>query len=407
MVAATPRMAAAARAGARLRDRYRPRRRRPDPARAGVCRLDPGRRGTSDDPLIGAVAMVVVVIVLTYLGVEPAEGVAAPRSAVRPSPYPRSSDGERDLDDRSVSSRASCGRLADELGVSRPLASVLVRRGLRRPGRGAGVPRGRAARARPVRARRHARGGRDDPRRGRRRASGSASTATTTPTASARPRSPSSCCASSAPTPCGICRRGSRRATGSRADDRQARRRRASTSSSPSTAASPPSPRSTRRSALGLEVVVTDHHRPGDTLPDCPVVAPLKGDYPFAGLCGTAVVWKLAEALLGAGHPFLERHLDVVALATVADVVPLVDESRALALAGLRRLAQTQKPGLRALMRVAGRRPGRVRRGRDRLPARAAHQRRRPARPARGRARAAAHRRRRRGRRGSPSSSRS
>ncbi|MDP9284498.1 MAG: single-stranded-DNA-specific exonuclease RecJ [Actinomycetota bacterium] len=105
---------------------------------------------------------------------------------------------------------------------------------------------------------------------------------------------------------------------------------------------------------IGLELIVTDHHRPGDTFPDCPVVAPLKGDYPFTGLCGTAVVWKLAEALLGSGHPFLDRHLDVVALATVADVVPLVDESRGLALAGLRRLAQTQKRGLLALMRVAG-----------------------------------------------------
>jgi single-stranded-DNA-specific exonuclease len=106
--------------------------------------------------------------------------------------------------------------------------------------------------------------------------------------------------------------------------------------------------------SLGLEVVVTDHHRPADTFPACPVVAPLKGDYPFAGLCGTAVVWKLAQALLGEGHPFLDRHLDVVALATVADVVPLVDENRGLALLGLRRLAQTQKPGLRALMRVSG-----------------------------------------------------
>jgi single-stranded-DNA-specific exonuclease len=106
--------------------------------------------------------------------------------------------------------------------------------------------------------------------------------------------------------------------------------------------------------SLGLEVVVTDHHRPAETYPACPVVAPLKGDYPFTGLCGTGVVWKLAEALFGADHPFLERHLDVVALATVADVVPLVDENRALALVGLRRLAQTQKPGLRALLRVAG-----------------------------------------------------
>jgi single-stranded-DNA-specific exonuclease len=106
--------------------------------------------------------------------------------------------------------------------------------------------------------------------------------------------------------------------------------------------------------ALGLEVVVTDHHRPADEFPACPVVAPLKGDYPFVGLCGTGVVWKLAQSLLGEGHPFLDRHLDVVALATVADVVPLLDENRALALLGLRRLAQTQKPGLRALMRVAG-----------------------------------------------------
>jgi single-stranded-DNA-specific exonuclease len=106
--------------------------------------------------------------------------------------------------------------------------------------------------------------------------------------------------------------------------------------------------------SLGLEVVVTDHHRPAESFPACPVVAPLKGDYPFKGLCGTAVVWKLAQALLGLDHPFLERHLDVVALATVADVVPLVDENRALALLGLRRIAQTQKPGLRALMRVAG-----------------------------------------------------
>ncbi len=104
--------------------------------------------------------------------------------------------------------------------------------------------------------------------------------------------------------------------------------------------------------SLGLEVVVTDHHRPAESFPACPVVAPLKGDYPFKGLCGTAVVWKLAQALLGADHPFLERHLDIVALATVADVVPLVDENRALALLGLRRIAQTQKPGLRALMRV-------------------------------------------------------
>ncbi len=105
--------------------------------------------------------------------------------------------------------------------------------------------------------------------------------------------------------------------------------------------------------SLGLDVVVTDHHRPGDSFPACPVVAPSKGEYPFAGLCGTGVVWKLAQALLGEEHAFLARHLDLVALATVADVVPLIDENRALALAGLRRLGQTQKIGLRTLMRMA------------------------------------------------------
>ncbi|HEU5064893.1 MAG TPA: single-stranded-DNA-specific exonuclease RecJ, partial [Gaiellaceae bacterium] len=112
--------------------------------------------------------------------------------------------------------------------------------------------------------------------------------------------------------------------------------------------------------ARGLEVVVTDHHRPGETLPDCPVVATRPSDYPFPELCGTGVVYKLGEALLGLGHEALTRHLDLVALATISDVVPLVDENRALALAGLRALARTQKPGLRALMKSARVDPARV-----------------------------------------------
>src|ERR671934_593542 len=103
-------------------------------------------------------------------------------------------------------------------------------------------------------------------------------------------------------------------------------------------------------SELGLEIVVTDHHRPGERLPDCPIVATRPSQYPFPELCGTGVVYKLAEAL---GAAQLERHLDLVALATIADVVPLVDENRAFAVAGLRRLAQAQRPGLRALMRVS------------------------------------------------------
>ena len=105
---------------------------------------------------------------------------------------------------------------------------------------------------------------------------------------------------------------------------------------------------------LGVDMIVTDHHRPGDTLPDCPIVATRPSDYPFPDLCGTGVVVKLAQALLGADHPAIARHQDLVALATIADVVPLVDENRALASTGLRALSRTQKPGLRALMRVAG-----------------------------------------------------
>jgi single-stranded-DNA-specific exonuclease len=105
--------------------------------------------------------------------------------------------------------------------------------------------------------------------------------------------------------------------------------------------------------AAGLDVIVTDHHRPGDDLPDCPIVATRPSAYPFPELCGTGVVYKLAEALLGPSPPSLARNLDLVALATIADVVPLVDENRALALAGLRRLSTTQRPGLRALMAAA------------------------------------------------------
>jgi single-stranded-DNA-specific exonuclease len=101
--------------------------------------------------------------------------------------------------------------------------------------------------------------------------------------------------------------------------------------------------------ARGLEVIVTDHHRPGETLPDCPVVATRPSDYPFPELCGTGVVCKLAQALGVDVNPYL----DLVALATIADVVPLLDENRSLAIAGLRALARTQRPGLQALMRNA------------------------------------------------------
>ena len=108
-----------------------------------------------------------------------------------------------------------------------------------------------------------------------------------------------------------------------------------------------------RARELGLDVIVTDHHRPGDELPDCPIVATRPSDYPFPDLCGTGVVYKLGQALLGPDSDVLRRHLDLVALATIADVVPLVGENRSLVIAGLRTLARTQKPGLQALLKSA------------------------------------------------------
>ncbi len=104
--------------------------------------------------------------------------------------------------------------------------------------------------------------------------------------------------------------------------------------------------------AAGMQVIVTDHHAPraDGMLPDCPIVHPALSAYPFAGLCGAGVAHKLATAL-GADTP--TDDLDLVALATVADLVPLLDENRRLVRDGLAALANTAKPGLRALMRVS------------------------------------------------------
>ncbi len=117
--------------------------------------------------------------------------------------------------------------------------------------------------------------------------------------------------------------------------------------------------------AAGMEVVVCDHHAPraDGRLPDAPIVHPALGGYPCAQLCATAVAFKLALALYGAaGHDDsgVRQDLDLVGLATVADVVPLLGENRTLVRRGLRALATTAKPGLRALMDTAGVVPARV-----------------------------------------------
>ena len=103
--------------------------------------------------------------------------------------------------------------------------------------------------------------------------------------------------------------------------------------------------------AVGLDVVVTDHHRPGDVLPDCVVVHPALGGYGCPELCAAGVALKLSEAL---APDAAEELLDLAALATVCDLVPLRGENRRIVREGLLALARTQKPGLRALMSVAG-----------------------------------------------------
>ncbi len=113
-----------------------------------------------------------------------------------------------------------------------------------------------------------------------------------------------------------------------------------------------------RARAAGMGVVVTDHHAPraDGRLPDAPIVHPRLGKNPCPDLCAAGVALKLAGALLqaaGLDPALADEDLDLVALATVADVVPLHDENRALVRAGLRALRATRKPGLRALMAVA------------------------------------------------------
>ena len=105
--------------------------------------------------------------------------------------------------------------------------------------------------------------------------------------------------------------------------------------------------------SLGMRVIVTDHH--GLSLEQSPadaVMNPLLGDYPFRKLCGTGVALKLAQALLGLDA--CEEYLDLAALATVADVVPLRDENRVLVALGLPAIASRRRPGMRALLRVSG-----------------------------------------------------
>jgi single-stranded-DNA-specific exonuclease len=105
---------------------------------------------------------------------------------------------------------------------------------------------------------------------------------------------------------------------------------------------------------LGIEVVVTDHHEPPARLPEAAaVVNPKRADceYPFKGLAGVGVAFKLATALLG--RPPLEW-TDIVTLGTIADLMPLVDENRVLVRMGLERMRKEPDTGFRALAEAGG-----------------------------------------------------
>ncbi len=115
-------------------------------------------------------------------------------------------------------------------------------------------------------------------------------------------------------------------------------------------------------SQLGIEVIVTDHHEPKETLPEAAaIVNPKVGTtYPFDGLCGAGVVFKLVQALLQEGKEnkqftltegWEKWWLDMVGIATIADMVPLVDENRVFATYGLSVLRKSRRPGLQQLLR--------------------------------------------------------
>ena len=104
---------------------------------------------------------------------------------------------------------------------------------------------------------------------------------------------------------------------------------------------------------VGMTVIVTDHHQLPEALPEADAVLnPLIGNYPCSFLCGAGVALKICQALQGTAG--LEKRLDLAAIATVADIVPLMDENRVIVREGLERIRKTRRPGLKALLEFSG-----------------------------------------------------
>ena len=107
-----------------------------------------------------------------------------------------------------------------------------------------------------------------------------------------------------------------------------------------------------RAQELNMTVIVTDHHQFSlEESPADAVISPLLGDYPCPRLCGAGVAFKLAQALLGIAEA--EQYLDLAALATVADIVPLTGENRTIVALGLPFISAKRREGIRALLEIS------------------------------------------------------
>ncbi|KXZ39755.1 single-stranded-DNA-specific exonuclease [Alkalithermobacter thermoalcaliphilus JW-YL-7 = DSM 7308] len=111
---------------------------------------------------------------------------------------------------------------------------------------------------------------------------------------------------------------------------------------------------------IGMDIIITDHHNPPDKLPETIVINPKQNNdnYPFKELCGCAVAFKLAQALKirlnNLPGDILRKSLDLVTLATISDMVPLIDENRTFVKYGLKMINNSKRLGLSTLIEKAG-----------------------------------------------------
>lgn len=125
--------------------------------------------------------------------------------------------------------------------------------------------------------------------------------------------------------------------------------------------------------SLGIDLIICDHHEPGDSLPEAyAILNPFKPgcEYPFKHLCGCGVGFKLIQALCthefvqsmfgGDAESQLASYLDFVALATTADIVPVIGENRTLLRLGLELINASPRPGIRALIETSGLNAGKI-----------------------------------------------